>query len=146
MRELSLLILSGACVVGCGQPGAAPCNAAVSMQVVQTQVFDGCSIASGGCHTSAPFGAGLNLTRGEAYAYLLHAPSASSPGKWRVEPGSLEDSFLWHKLTGTLATDASEGVPMPRTKVVGADQWAPLSDAQLAAVRCWILSGAHDDE
>jgi hypothetical protein len=140
MRALCLTLLFCS-VAGCGGGGdAAPCAAGVSMQVVQAQVFDGCATsASGGCHQAAPFGANLNLTSGQAYGYLLHAPSNSSPGKWRVEPGDLAASFLWHKLTNTIATDNSEGVPMPRDS---SDRWAPLTDAQLAAVRCWITSGA----
>jgi len=51
-------------------------------------------------------------------------------------------SFLWQKLNDELATDGSEGVPMPRN---AADGWAPLGAAQLARVRCWIASGAPAD-
>jgi hypothetical protein len=142
MRELS--IVGALLLVGCGQGDSAPCPSAVSMQTVQAQVFDGCASSGsyGGCHSAAPFGANLNLTSGQAYGYLLHAPSNSSPGKWRVEPGDLSQSFLWHKLTNTIAKDNSEGVPMPRSTV---DTWTPLSDGQLEAVRCWIAGGARAD-
>ena len=137
MRFLSLTLLL---LAGCGASDGAPCTAATAMQTVQSQVFDGCTTSSnGGCHAAAPFGANLDLTRGNAWQYLVHAPSNSSPGSWRVEPSDLDHSFLWHKLTDQLATDQSEGVPMPRDI---SDVWAPLSDAKLAAVRCWIQSGA----
>jgi hypothetical protein len=138
LSYLALLVLAG-----CGGSGGAPCTT-TSMDTVQTQVFDGCSTGSpyGGCHAAAPFGASLDLTRGMAYAYLVHAPSNSSPGNWRVEPGDLDHSFLWRKLTDALATDASEGVPMPRDS---SDQWAPLTQSQLNAVRCWITTGAPNE-
>jgi len=111
------------------------------MDTVQTRVFDGCSISSGACHTSAPFAANLDLTRGDAWSYLVHAPSSSSQGNWRVEPGDLDHSFLWRKLTNALASDGSEGVPMPRW-ITYQEQWNPLQQPQLDAVRCWILNGA----
>jgi hypothetical protein len=140
MRELSIV---GACLVavaGCGGGTSdASCAPGTAMQTVQAQVFDGCSVSGNGCHAAAPFAASLDLRSGEAWGYLVHAPSTSAPGKWRVEPGELEQSFLWHKLTNALATDNSEGVPMPRD---ASDRWAPLGDAQLAAVRCWIANGA----
>ncbi|HWE28254.1 MAG TPA: hypothetical protein VHB97_09645 [Polyangia bacterium] len=144
MRELSIV---GACLVavtavaGCGGGGVgASCPTGASMDAVQTQIFDGCTVRGiGGCHSVAPFAANLDLTRGKAWGHLVHAPSNSSPGKWRVEPGDVDSSFLWHKLTDSLASDKSEGAPMPRD---ANDNWAPLADAQLAAVRCWIASGA----
>lgn len=141
MRELWIL---GLLVAGCGGSDDASCTAATSMQSVQAQVFDGCSNGGpyGGCHAQAPFAASLDLTRGNAWQYLVHAPSNSAPGSWRVEPRDLDHSFLWRKLNDDLPTDASEGLPMPRDVV---DQWAKLTDAQLAAVRCWIQSGAPND-
>lgn len=133
---LALLFILG----GCGGGASAPCSGPVALSVVQSQVFDGCSTrAGGGCHTEAPFGANLDLSRGMAWGNLLHAPSSSSPGKFRVEPGDPVQSFLWQKLDGVLASDASEGVAMPRDRN---DRWAKLSGAQLAAVRCWIENGA----
>jgi hypothetical protein len=136
MRSVCLAILM---LAGCGGSGDSSC-AATSMDTVQTKVFDGCSTQYSGCHsTLPPFGANLDLTRGMAYGFLVHAPSNSSPGNWRVEPGELDHSFLWRKLTNALAGDGSEGVPMPRDRL---DQWAPLNQAQLDAVRCWITSGA----
>jgi hypothetical protein len=132
---LTLLLLAG-----CGGSGEAPCTT-TSMDTVQTQVLNGCSSTwSGGCHTAAPFGANLDLTSGMAYDYLVHAPSNSSPGNWRVEPGDLDHSFLWRKLNDNLASDGSEGVAMPRG---WGDTWARLTDAQLATIRCWITSGAN---
>src|SRR3954454_18467401 len=107
MRPLCLLVFV---VAGCGGTGDTPCTAATAMQTVQTQVFDGCTTSSnGGCHAAAPFGANLDLTRGNAWQYLVHAPSNSAPGQWRVEPGDLDASFLWHKLTDEIASDSSEG-------------------------------------
>jgi hypothetical protein len=142
MRKLCVVGAS-LLVVACGGGGGdASCPPDTSMQAVQAQVFNGCTVTgNGGCHVAAPFGANLDLTSANAYVDLVHAPSQSSPGKWRVEPGDLDGSFLWRKLTNNLASDGSEGLPMPRDT---RDQWAPLSDAQLASVRCWIASGASD--
>jgi hypothetical protein len=136
MRFVCLALFAFA---GCGGSGDAAC-AATSLDTVQTRVFDGCASFNSGCHSSAPpFGANLNLTRGMAYGYLVHAPSNSSPGNWRVEPDDLDHSFLWRKLTNDIAQDGTEGVPMPRD---ANDHWASLPQAQLDAVRCWITSGA----
>jgi hypothetical protein len=140
MRELFAILV----VVGLGGCGASAghCSDGVSMPVVQTSVFSGCSTSTGGgCHAAAPFGANLDLSNGNAWVSLVHAPSSSSQGKFRVEPGDLERSFLWQKLQNNLAGDGSEGVPMPRDRN---DHWAPLADAQLAAVRCWISEGASN--
>lgn len=54
----------------------------------------------------------------------------------------MRGSFLWRKLDDELASDGSEGVPMPRD---ARDQWAPLGAAQLEMVRCWIAGGAPAD-
>jgi hypothetical protein len=139
MRSLSALV--AVALAGCGSSSSS-CHTPVAMTLVQSQVFDGCSTGAGsGCHTATPFGANLDLSRGMAWGNLLHAPSNSSPGKFRVEPGDLDNSFLWQKLNDSIASDGTEGVPMPRS---ASDKWARLSDAQLAAVRCWIASGASD--
>ena len=127
---------------GCGGSGDAACTT-TSMETVQSLVFDSCSTGYGGCHTSAPFGANLDLTSGDAWTYLVHAPSSSSPGSWRVEPGDLDHSFLWRKLTNALASDGSEGLPMPRYLSVGREEWRPLQQPEMDAVRCWITNGAN---
>jgi hypothetical protein len=106
---------------------------------VQTQVFDNCSgfgpLAS--CHSSAPFGGGLDLTPGNSYNSLVNVPATI--GGIRVTPGSLEDSVLWRKLTNDLAMDGTEGEPMPKGEAIA---WQELPPDQMDLVSSWILGGA----
>lgn len=78
---------------------------------------------------TAPF---MTLNPGMSIAELVGVPSEQS-GLNRIEPGSIDESYLWLKLTG--AHEAmGEGDPMPPT--------GPLEDEQLAIVEAWILAGA----
>jgi hypothetical protein len=121
-----------------------PCDRAVPLHELQAQVFDHCGgdAYGPGCHVRDPLGAGLNLRVGKSWDYLVNYPSVSSPAKFRVLPKDVQNSFLWQKLNNELASDGSEGVPMPRDP---SDHWAPLGADQLTAVRCWIATGALDD-
>ena len=106
---------------------------------VQAQVLDNCSgFGPMSCHQSAPFGGGLDLTADNSYASLVNVSAAI--GGVRVTPGSLEDSVLWRKLTNDLASDGTEGEPMPKGEAIA---WQQLPDDQMALVSSWILGGAQ---
>jgi len=77
--------------------------------------------------------AGLDLS-GDAYETLLTWENASS-GMALVVPHSAEDSYLWHKLSGTQDEVGGSGGVMPRGETL------PPADREL--VEAWILQGAR---
>lgn len=107
---------------------------------VQANVFGGCGgMGPRTCHARAPFQGGLDLSEAGAYDALVNV-DATTPGAGKlVVPGDVEASFLWRKLTNTLAEDGSEGAPMPLGEAI---QWSQLPDQQINAVRAWIEAGA----
>lgn len=118
------------------------CDVHVSFAEIEATIFGGCGgyIA---CHEKAPYGGGLDLTAGAAYAALVGVPSSIAPGELRVAPGDSAASLLYRKLIDDLAADDSEGGPMPKTMT--AMMWSRLPDAQIEQVRCWIDEGAPND-
>jgi hypothetical protein len=118
------------------------CAEHVSFAALEATIFSGCGgyIA---CHEKGPFGGGLDLTPGQAYAALVGVASTIAPGELRVAAGDSAGSLLYRKLIDDLAGDLSEGGPMPKTATMM--MWAKLPDAQIEQVRCWIDEGAPND-
>ena len=118
------------------------CAEHVSFAALEATIFSGCGgyIA---CHEKGPFGGGLDLTPGQAYAALVGVASTIAPGELRVAAGDSAGSLLYRKLIDDLAGDMSEGGPMPKTATMM--MWAKLPDAQIEQVRCWIDEGAPND-
>jgi hypothetical protein len=126
------------------------------------------SCAYNRCHSGVPTGGALSLAPGSDYAAaLVDVPSCEYPPLVRVKPRELEQSWLWIKLTAEVRpkSDAFYDYilfePEPgwdETKRGCRDQLpdgtplfgqrmpltAPnlLPEAELAAVRDWILAGA----
>jgi hypothetical protein len=84
------------------------------------------------CHDGATFPP--DLTEGNAYASIVGVASSQSDLNF-VEPGSADDSYLWHKINGTQVEAGGNGLMMPYdgTEVAAAD---------LAAIEEWINGGA----
>jgi len=99
-----------------------------------------CSFTRAGCHVGPAFeGARLNLERG-AWRNLVCAPATTEDGagKCRVVPYSLEDSYLWTRLTGDgLGTCDFRCNLMPWPN-------GGLCHEKYVAIREWILAGAPD--
>lgn len=74
----------------------------------------------------------LTLNIEVAHDELL-AP-AEQASLMRVAPGSLEDSYLWHKLKGTHLEVGGDGEKMP---LIG-----EIDSAELELIETWILGGA----
>ena len=90
-----------------------------------------------GCHYSQP--EGLAFYEQEiAYANLVGVPAGQLPSMMRVAPGSLEESYLWHKLNDTQGSVGGEGEEMPT--VYG----EPLTPAEKEIFRAWIADGARE--
>lgn len=85
------------------------------------------------CHLAGGGSGGLVLAAGQSYANLVLVSSPSS-GLFYVFPGSLDDSYLWHKLDGTQLDVGGNGAMMP---LVG-----QLEPDDLDRIATWIAEGA----
>ena len=88
------------------------------------------------CHDGRPdTPAGfLDLGPDAAYDSLVGAPSIQADMPL-VTPGSLKDSYLWHKLEGTHLGVGGSGEPMPLLS-------GPLPPEALERIATWISIGA----
>ncbi len=84
-----------------------------------------------GCHTGGGSSGGLNLNTYAAYL----APSSDVPSMALIEPFDLDNSYLWHKISGTQNSVGGSGVRMPRGRT-------PLSTEEMMLVRAWVNAGA----
>ena len=99
------------------------------------------SCAFGTCHGSTGGGAaGLSLTADLAYRELVNVASTQESGKKRVVPGDCENSYLFHKVTGTNL--ASGKKPMPPNP---SGPWVGLCAEKQQAICRWIKAGARND-
>lgn len=93
------------------------------------------------CHDALTQSNGLNLEVDAAYTSLFKATPgngvAAERGYLRVDPGKLDTSFLYYKITAP-KFDIDLGSPMP---LVG----NPLSADEINHIREWILRGAPND-
>lgn len=100
---------------------------------IQAAVFTP-TCATSGCHTGANPAAGLDLSDATtSRAALVDQPSTQDPAILLVAPNLPDDSYLVHKIEGT----AQQGQRMP------AGGRPPLTQAEIAAIRQWILDGAQ---
>ena len=87
------------------------------------------------CHQTEPFlMAPFSLKPAEAYDNLVDHPSSQLTTMAFVKPGSLNESYLWHKVSGTHLEVGGQGMIMPYT--------VPLTDAELDVFERWIAAGA----
>lgn len=84
------------------------------------------------CHIEGGYGTGLVLV--DAWDQLVGVPSDQVPSMDLVEPGETQQSYLWHKLSGTFLQVGGSGQPMPYASALPPDQ--------LAVVQAWIEGGA----
>lgn len=97
---------------------------------IQPKLNEACN-----CHQSTPIlMAPFSLKTGEAYGNLVGMPSIQLPSMMRVKPGSLNESYLWHKINGTQAEVGGSGTIMPST--------LPLRQDERDLFGTWIASGA----
>ncbi|TVS10441.1 MAG: hypothetical protein EA419_10680 [Wenzhouxiangella sp.] len=117
-------------VGACDDLGTEPATGSVDFgQDIQPIFNDRCT----GCHTAGHF-TGLDLQAGASYGLLVNVAS-SQDGSWlRVDPSSLANSLLFHKIN---CDDPPVGNRMP----IGGPS---LSLAEQALIRDWIEQGASD--
>jgi hypothetical protein len=110
----------------------APVVLGPTLDEIQRAVFTP-TCATSNCHNGANPAGGLDLRDADtSHAQLVDVPSQDDPMILRVAPGAPDDSYLVHKIEGT----AAQGQQMPPN---GA---APLSQAEIGAIRQWITDGA----
>lgn len=85
------------------------------------------------CHFDA---APADLSFADAHENLVSVASTEAAGLARVEPGSPDDSYLWHKVNGTHASVGGSGDPMPAPS-------GGLDAGSLATIEAWISGGAE---
>ena len=93
-----------------------------------------------GCHGGTEPLAGLDLASAEGYNNVVSVPSTQLPGLNLVEPGDLENSYLYMKITGA---DGIDGDKMPLDPLSGEGS---LPQDYIDDIATWILNGAPEDE
>jgi hypothetical protein len=118
--------------MGAGTTGGAGTSpTAVSFaQTIQPKLNEACN-----CHQTTPvLMAPFSLKVGEAYTNLVGAASIQLPSMQRVKPGSLNESYLWHKINDTQAQVGGSGLIMPSN--------IPLRPDEVELFGRWIAAGA----
>jgi len=88
-----------------------------------------------GCHRPGGTAAAWFILSSDAYANIVGQPSLELATMNRVEPGSLENSYLWHKINDTHIEVGGSGSVMPPPPV------ATLPAQELATIAEWIEAG-----
>ena len=95
------------------------------------------STRCGACHTTNDREDLSDLHRyDDGYDMLVNRSSEQVPAMMRVAPGSLEDSYMWHKLKDTHLSVGGEEDPMPPE-----DRY-PLPGGDIDLIEAWIEAGA----
>ena len=118
-------------------PGSdGPCTGVTgTFDQIQKQIFTPrCALPT--CHAAAQAPHNLSLQPASSYANLVNVVSEeSNDGLERVLPGDADNSFLVHKLRGTL--ELGEGERMPRGGPY-------LDSAAIQLVTDWVTGGAPE--
>jgi hypothetical protein len=119
------------------EDGSAPVIENPTLTMVSDEIFV-MTCGGGACHLNGEQGGGLSLDNDGGLMARLLAPSVGSLLP-QITPGSVEQSYLWHKNEGTHRTDAvgGAGSRMP----LGLP---PISTEQRALLEAWILAGAPE--
>jgi hypothetical protein len=113
--------------------GGGPVDPSATFTRVQTEILTP-TCATLGCHDTLAQQEQLVLIPSRSYAALVNVTSVQMPALKRVTPLDPANSYVYRKVTGTGIT----GERMPQGG-------APLTEAQLALLRNWILRGAPND-
>ncbi len=90
-----------------------------------------------GCHVAgAPAGLAMGPTALDAYSNLVGVAALQS-GFSRIEPGTTEFSYLWHKINDTHVGPPAFGAGNPMPPPMGG-----LDPGSLTTIEQWILDGA----
>ena len=106
------------------------------MDDVQPVFTQSCAVA--GCHIGAGAPQGMDLSLGVAFGMIVNVPSGELPSMDRVEPGDKENSYLFHKISGTQASVGGSGSQMPLAGCC-------LAQDVIVMIGAWIDQGAEDN-
>jgi hypothetical protein len=106
-----------------------------------------CSVGGSTCHGATGTGGDLRLDPANAYANIVGHMSFEVATMPRIDPHHPENSFLLHKIRGSMYTEIPScdsstqncGVVMP---MVGGIM---LSESEIELVRTWIEAGAPNN-
>jgi hypothetical protein len=134
MRRIAGCAVLAALLWGCsggGEPPqrTSPPKGSDAFAALEAEIFAPRCVHPG-CHGGDSPAAGLNLTKGSAYAALVGVHAQRRPDRLLVKPGDPEGSYLVQRL--------SAGGDTPLMPMTG----KRLSDADLERVRAWIRDGA----
>ncbi len=141
MRRGWIALAAGAAlwVGGCSGGEAPPKAAAPAAPAGEASAFAGLEAeilvpkcARAGCHGGDGAAGGLDLSRGKAHADLVGVAASRRPDRLLVSPGDPEGSYLMQRLVA--------GGDSPRMPLAA----APLTDAEVEAIRAWIRDGAKE--
>lgn len=96
----------------------------VTPDSIQTIFTNSCS-----CHSGSSPAAGMDLSEGNSYAFIVNVGSNACAPLDRVEPGDPDNSCIVQRIEGTVA---------PQMPLGG----SPLDPADIAKIRSWITQGA----
>ena len=148
MRTSPLFIVAAlvvAAAAGCDS-SATTDDPATFEDVVEQVLTPKCTFAQ--CHSTTTAAASLDLTPERACETLVNKPSCLFPERMRVVPGSPDDSFFFHKLTGQgldevpTANCGNDSTTTVRTNLLMPYGASELSDDDLRTVHGWIAAGA----
>jgi hypothetical protein len=117
-------------------PSVSPTLAPTLSNVAAVVFQQSCAFNS--CHGHSAQAAGLNLQAPNLHAELLGHQVVGNPGASLVEPGDLENSWLY-EILASCEPDGGSGSHMPLNSPV------LLDDRSIALVREWIAAGALDN-
>jgi len=148
-KKLGLVASLTRALAGATLLAAAACGGDVPKPVgfaqINAQVLQPSCAKFSSCHSPSGARTAGNLNmQVDPYGVLVGVEAdnlkAQGEGKKRVDPGNLDNSFLWLKLNLTMPTDrkTNYGDPMP-------DKSDRLPQPQLDGIKEWILAGAPNN-
>ncbi|HJN72546.1 MAG TPA: hypothetical protein QGF58_01315 [Myxococcota bacterium] len=117
-----MLIMLLALTAGCSDKDSATDSGGADVQAIAD------ANCGDNCHTGGSASGGLALD--DFAGSTVSVPSQDVPEMNRVEPGDLDNSYLWHKLEGTHVDVGGDGSEMPLGQT--------LSDDDRSAIQEWI--------
>lgn len=96
---------------------------------IQKQVFAQCIQCHGGSGFAA---AGLHLTEGKSYSYIVNIPAIHNTEKMRIAPNSVSSSYLIDVLEGKVLQNQHSSL-------------SSLKEDDVELIKQWILKGANNN-
>jgi hypothetical protein len=142
---IAAALVAAAATAACD--GDSPADEPATFEDVVAQVLTPkCTFAQ--CHSATTAAASLDLTPERACEALVNQPACLFPERMRVVPGSPDDSFFFHKLTGQgldevpTANCGNDSTTTTRTNLLMPYGASELSSRDLRIVHDWIAAGA----